>query len=114
VINRAHTRTDNQNLTNIWDNVTPANNAAFWMEQAGKLQNATGPWGSKTFYYDGVGNRSTEVSSVGGVTTTDAYGYPANNNRLVQITRHGDGGGAELRLHLQRAAENTENTGTVY
>jgi hypothetical protein len=24
VINRAHTRTDSQNLTNIWDNVTPA------------------------------------------------------------------------------------------
>jgi YD repeat-containing protein len=87
VINRAHTRTDNQSLTNIFDNVTPTNNAAFWMEQAGKLQNADGPWGSKTFYYDGVGNRSTEISTVGGVTTTDAYGYPAGSNRLVQITR---------------------------
>jgi RHS repeat-associated protein len=87
VINRAHTRTDNQNLTNIFDNVTAANNAAFWMEPAGKLQNADGPWGQKTFYYDGVGNRSTEISTVGGVSTTDVYGYPANSNRLVQITR---------------------------
>jgi YD repeat-containing protein len=87
VINPSHTRTDNQNLTNIFDNVTAANNAAFWMEPAGKLQNADGPWGSKTFYYDGVGNRSTEISTVGGVSTTDIYGYPAGSNRLVQITR---------------------------
>jgi RHS repeat-associated protein len=57
------------------------------MEPGGKLQNADGPWGNKTFYYDGVGNRSTEISTVGGVSTTDNYGYPANNNRLVQITR---------------------------
>jgi YD repeat-containing protein len=87
VINRAHTRTDNQNLTNIFDNVVPTNTAAFWMEPAGKLQNADGPWGQKTFYYDGVGNRSTEISAVGTASTTDAYGYPATSNRLVQITR---------------------------
>jgi RHS repeat-associated protein len=30
----------------------------------------------------------TEISTpVGGVSTTDSYGYPANSNRLVQITR---------------------------
>jgi hypothetical protein len=50
VINRAHTRTDNQNLTNIFDNVTTANSAVFNAEPAGRLQNADGPWGSKTFY----------------------------------------------------------------
>jgi YD repeat-containing protein len=88
VINRSHTRTDNQNLTNIFDNVTTANSAVFNAEPAGRLQNADGPWGSKTFYYDGVGNRVTEISTpVGGVSTTDSYGYPANSNRLVQITR---------------------------
>jgi hypothetical protein len=50
VINRSHTRTDNQNLTNIFDNVTTANSAVFNAEPAGRLQNADGPWGSKTFY----------------------------------------------------------------
>jgi YD repeat-containing protein len=30
----------------------------------------------------------TELSTpVGGTATTDVYGYPANSNRLVQITR---------------------------
>jgi YD repeat-containing protein len=88
VINRSHTRTDNQNLTNIFDNVTTANTSSYWMEPAGKLQNADGPWGSKTFYYDGVGNRVTELSTpVGGAATTDTYGYPVGSNRLVQITR---------------------------
>jgi RHS repeat-associated protein len=87
VLNRKHLRTDSQNITDIIDNVTNGNSATFTADNFGRLQNATGPWGSKTFYYDGVGNRSTEVSAVGGVTTTDAYGYPANNNRLVQITR---------------------------
>ena len=89
VINRAHTRTDNLNLTNVFDNVTPANNASFWMSDANRLQNANGPWGAKTFYYDGVGNRTQEVSTPsGGATTTDVLGYPSNNNRVVQITHH--------------------------
>ncbi len=88
VINRAHTRTDAQNLTSIFDNVTPANNASFWMSDANRLQNANGPWGAKTFYYDGVGNRTQEISTpTGGATTTDVLGYPSTSNRVVQITR---------------------------
>ena len=39
LINRAHTRTDALNLTNIFDNVTPANNAALWYSPANRLQN---------------------------------------------------------------------------
>ncbi len=74
-INRSHTRTDNQNLTNIWDNVTAANNTSFWMSDANRLQNANGPWGAKTYYYDSVGNRTFEITTpTGGSTTTDTYG----------------------------------------
>jgi YD repeat-containing protein len=50
-----------------------------------RLQNADGPWGSKTFYYDGSGNRSGETT--GGVT--DTYTYPATSNRLQGVTRSG-------------------------
>jgi hypothetical protein len=69
LINRAHTRSDGLNLTNIFDNVTPANNASLWYSPANRLQNrscwrrrftsraeervtigARGPWGSETFY----------------------------------------------------------------
>ena len=81
VINRSHTRTDAQNLTNIFDNITPANNASFWMTNANRLQNANSPWGAKTFYYDGVGNRTQEITTVAANTTTDVLGYPSTSNR---------------------------------
>jgi YD repeat-containing protein len=87
VINRTHQRTDGQNITGIIDNITVGNSATFAAENAGKLQNADGPWGSRTFYYDGVGNRVTELATISGVSTNDAYSYPVGSNRLVQITR---------------------------
>jgi RHS repeat-associated protein len=88
VINRSHTRTDAQNLTNIFDNVTPAYGTTFAMSNANRLQNATGVWGTKTFTYDGVGNRTQEVwTPPGAATTTDTYAYPSTSNRVVQITR---------------------------
>ena len=45
-------------------------------------------WGAKTFYYDGVGNRTQEITTVG-TTTTDTYGTTASSNRLVNVTRGG-------------------------
>ncbi|MEQ1694531.1 MAG: RHS repeat-associated core domain-containing protein [Hyphomicrobiaceae bacterium] len=90
VINRSHTRTDALNLTNVWDNVTAANNQSYWANAANRLQNASGAWGAKTFYYDGVGNRTQEVSTPnGGATTTDTLGYAATNNRVASVTRPG-------------------------
>jgi YD repeat-containing protein len=98
LIERTHTRdhlevplrgTDNLNLTNIWDNVSSANNQSFWANPANRLQNADGPWGSKTFYYDGVGNRTFENSTVAGTTTSDQCTYPAASNRIQSIVRNG-------------------------
>ena len=43
-----------------------------------RLQNADGPWGEKTFFYDGAGNRTSET--IGGVT--DTYSYPSTSNKL--------------------------------
>jgi hypothetical protein len=95
VINRTHQRTDGQNITGIIDNMTAGNSATFAAENAGKLQNADGPWGSRTFYAacpgehaqrakagDGVGNRVTELATISGVSTNDAYSYPVGSNRL--------------------------------
>lgn len=89
LIERTHTRTDNLNLTNIWDNVSSTNNQSFWANPANRLQNADGPWGSKTFYYDGVGNRTFENSTVAGTTTSDQCTYPAASNRIQSIVRNG-------------------------
>ena len=90
LIERAHTRTDALNLTNVWDNVTTANNQSTWANAANRLQNASGPWGAKTFYYDGVGNRTQEITTpISGATTTDVFGYSATNNRVANISRAG-------------------------
>ena len=76
LVNRAHTRSDNLNLTNIFDNITPANNVTLWHTPSNRLQNGDGPWGTRTWFYDGVGNRTQEAATpVGGATTTDVYGY---------------------------------------
>jgi RHS repeat-associated protein len=40
-----------------------------------------------TATHDGVGNRVTELATISGVSTNDAYSYPVGSNRLVQITR---------------------------
>jgi RHS repeat-associated protein len=87
LIERTHTRTDKLNLTNIFDNVVTANNQSFAANPANRLQNADGPWGSKTYFYDGVGNRTFENSTVGGVTTSDNLQYPATSNRVQSVVR---------------------------
>ena len=54
---------------------------------ANRLQNADGPWGAKTFYYDGVGNRTTHIlTPPGGSASTEVLGYGATHNRLEDIT----------------------------
>jgi RHS repeat-associated protein len=87
LIERTHTRTDKLNLTNIWDNVAAGNNQSFWASPSNRLQNADGPWGSKTYFYDGVGNRTFENTTVAGVTTSDNYTYPATSNRVQSVVR---------------------------
>ena len=88
LINRAHTRTDALNLTNIYDNVTSANTMTLGYSAANRLQNADGAWGSKTFYYDGVGNRIEErATPPGGSQTISTLDYPATSNRVTDITQ---------------------------
>ena len=50
---------------------------------------ARGPWGSETFYYDGVGNRiEHRATPPGGSQTIATLGYPATSNRVTQITQN--------------------------
>ena len=81
VISRSYSRTDNLNLTGITDNVTAGNSQSFVYTTNNRLQDAGGPWGDLTFLYDGVGNRTSRALTVGGVTTTQTYAYPATSNK---------------------------------
>jgi RHS repeat-associated protein len=47
------------------------------------LTASSGPWGSLSWQYDGVGNRTQEVAGA----NTDAYALSATSNRIVSISR---------------------------
>jgi len=83
--NKAHTRTDNINITNIWDNLVSADNQSFWYTATNRLQNSSGPWGDLTFYHDGAGNLLVDTRS------GTPYVYTYNNaNRLKTVTVSGN------------------------
>ena len=112
-VDRAHTRTDDLNLTNIWDNVDTTRNQSFWYTPSNCLQNATGPYGQLTYYYDGVGNRTYDILTQGSTTTTNILGYPYNNNLVSGITQ----GSTTVRAFSYDGAGNitTDNrSGTTY
>ncbi|WP_295557691.1 RHS repeat-associated core domain-containing protein [uncultured Hyphomicrobium sp.] len=115
VCNVAHTRSDGLNLTNIWDTLDAAKNQSLWNNLAGRLQNADGPWGGRTYYYDGVGNRTQEISIPpgGGASTTRDYGYGGSNNRVSGVEI---GGTPERTFTYDNAGNITQDSrsGTAY
>jgi YD repeat-containing protein len=84
----AYAYTDGMNLTGITDNLTAANSNVLWYTAANRLQNANGPWGDTTNYYDVVGNRTYNINTAGASVTTRVQAYAANSNRLTGITEN--------------------------
>ena len=62
VLGRSFARTDKLNITGITDQVTATNNQTFGHSAANRLNSATGPYGAQSWIYDGVGNRTSQVS----------------------------------------------------
>ncbi len=81
LIDKSYTRADKLNITSITDNVAPANSLALGYNKPNRLQSAAGPWGNKTFTYDGTGNRTSEVTGA----TTDTLSYPVTSNRISNV-----------------------------
>lgn len=68
LIDRSYTRSDKLNITGVTDAV------------------AAGPWGSKTYTYDGTGNRTSDSTTPpGGGTVVDSAGYPPSSNRIADV-----------------------------
>ncbi len=87
IINRTHTWDAALNLTGVTDSVTAANGQTFAYTAANRLTTATGPWGTRTFTYDAVGNRTQSVTTpIGGGPETNVLAYPATTNRLTSVT----------------------------
>ncbi|MEQ1712333.1 MAG: RHS repeat-associated core domain-containing protein, partial [Hyphomicrobium sp.] len=86
LIDKSYTRSDKLNITSIVDGVAPSNSQSLWYNKSNRLQSAAGPWGNKTFYYDGTGNRTYEITTPsGGGSVTDTLGYPGGSNRLANV-----------------------------
>jgi RHS repeat-associated protein len=98
----AYAYTDGMNLTGITDGVTAANSNTLGYSLANRLNAATGPWGSKSFGYDGVGNRITDNTTLSGVTTNRTQYYGSTNNRLGSIYE----GATQLRSYTYDNAGN--------
>jgi RHS repeat-associated protein len=84
----AYAYSDGMNLTGITDGLNAANDNTLWYTAANRLQNANGPWGNTTNYYDLVGNRTYNTNTVGASVTTRVQAYAANSNRLTGITEN--------------------------
>ncbi len=85
----AYGRIDGMNLTNIWDNLTPANSQSLWYTPSRRLQNASGPWGATSYSYDGVGNRTYDVNTLGTTTTTKNTYYASTSNAMGGVLTNG-------------------------
>ncbi|MEW6643057.1 MAG: RHS repeat-associated core domain-containing protein [Pseudomonadota bacterium] len=113
VVNRSHAFGDGINLTGITDNITSSRNESYIYTATNRLQEGDGIWGALTWGYDGVGNRSFEVLTSGGTTTTSTYNYPVGSNQLAKVTQ----GATTVRSFSYDGAGNItadNRTGTTY
>ncbi|WP_208353054.1 RHS repeat domain-containing protein [Pseudaestuariivita rosea] len=88
------------NVISVTDALDPAGTESYGYTPREMLSSADGPWGEQDYTYDGVGNRVSFAATVGGVTETDTYRYPATDNRLAAIS------GATSRTFTYDAAGN--------
>jgi RHS repeat-associated protein len=88
------------NPLQIADLLTPAQSRTYaYQDYQYFLTQGNGPWGTRSWTYDRIGNRLTETR--GGVT--DTYGYTGGNPKLQTITL---GGGAGTKYYAYDGAGN--------
>lgn len=84
---RVHNYGDGINLTAIAETAVAGRNESYAYTAANRLQTADGAWGSLSYSYDPVGNRTQEALDDGSTVTTSVYSYPAGSNRLADVTQ---------------------------
>ena len=70
------------NITTITDTLTPANDQTFVYDALDRLETADGNYGSLSYTYDPVGNRTSETNPTG----TNTYSYDTTSQQLDSIT----------------------------
>ena len=72
------------NITSIGDNLTASRSQTFVYDNLNRLTSATGLYGTNTYAYDAVGNRTQRTVTVPSAAT-ETYTVAANSNRLTSI-----------------------------
>ena len=75
---------DGINLTDITDVLGP-DSVSLSYTPANRLASATGPWGTATYTYDAVGNRTSETIGA----SARVLAYPASSNRISTESLNG-------------------------
>jgi RHS repeat-associated protein len=83
ILNRSHAFSDQVNLTGITESAVSGRNESYVYTANNRLQEGDGAWGTLTWTYDGVGNRTSEVLG----STTSTYSYPSTANTLSSVTQ---------------------------
>ncbi|MBX9925821.1 MAG: hypothetical protein K2Y05_05645, partial [Hyphomicrobiaceae bacterium] len=89
VFNIGYARLDKLNITNASSSPNPAHSFSAGYTGANRLGYISGVYGSKSYTFDGVGNRTNEMTTVGSTTTSDNYFLLPNTNRVGYVNRAG-------------------------
>ena len=84
VVNRSYAFGDNINITGITDNLNSSRSEAYTYTDSNRLQEGDGIWGTLTWTYDGVGNRTSEALTS---SYSNTYNYPSGSNLLSSETQ---------------------------
>jgi RHS repeat-associated protein len=85
-----YTYTDGMNLTGIVDQLASSNTQSLQYSPANRLAVSSGSWGSRSYGYDAVGNRTYESTTLTSPasTLTNAATFAATSNRLTAMTQN--------------------------
>ncbi|ACM22016.1 RHS repeat protein [Geotalea daltonii FRC-32] len=72
----------NGNITAITNNLDNTKNKTYTYDNLDRLGSGSGPWGTISWLYDGVGNRTSQTDSSG----TSSYSYQPGTNKLTSVS----------------------------
>ncbi len=73
------------NITGISDALQPDQSQTFIYDPLSRLSEALGGYGSLSFGYDAVGNRTQKTATNDTMNLTETYTYANDSNRLLQV-----------------------------
>jgi YD repeat-containing protein len=114
IVNRTHAFGDNVNLTGITDSLNSSRSESYVYTTNNKLQEGDGIWGTLTWTYDGVGNRSSEVLSSGSTTASkqrSAWPLRAPPIECLELSLHQQFRPQRARREFARTTPNRQANG---